>query len=33
LFDLGRKRADMFLCGHFDTIGKDSSTSIENRFL
>jgi NTE family protein len=33
LFELGRKRADVFLRDHFDTIGKDSSTSIEQRFL
>jgi NTE family protein len=33
LFELGRKRADAFLRGHFDEIGKDSSTSIEPRFL
>jgi NTE family protein len=33
LFDLGRKRADAFLRDHFDKIGKDSSTSIEQRFL
>lgn len=33
LFELGRKRADAFLRDHFDEIGKDSSTSIEQRFL
>ncbi len=33
LFELGRKRADAFLRDHFDKIGKDSSTSIEQRFL
>ena len=33
LFDLGRKRADAFLRDHFDKIGNDSSTSIEQRFL
>ena len=33
LFELGRSRADAFICEHFDTIGKDSSTSIEQRFL
>jgi len=33
LFELGRKRADAFLCDHFDKIGKDSSTSIQQRFL
>jgi NTE family protein len=33
LFALGRARADRFLRDHFDTIGKDSSTSIEQRFL
>jgi NTE family protein len=33
LFELGRKRADIFLRDHFDAIGKDSSTSIEQRFL
>jgi NTE family protein len=33
LFELGRKRAGAFLRDHFDKIGKDSSTSIEQRFL
>jgi NTE family protein len=33
LFELGRKRADVFLRDHFTTIGKDSSTSIQQRFL
>jgi NTE family protein len=33
LFELGRKRADAFLRDHFDKIGKESSTSIEQRFL
>jgi NTE family protein len=33
LFELGRTRADTFLRDHFDTIGKESSTSIEQRFL
>lgn len=33
LFELGRSRADAFLRDHFDKIGKDSSTSIEERFL
>jgi NTE family protein len=33
LFELGRTRADAFLRDHFDTIGKESSTSIEQRFL
>jgi NTE family protein len=33
LFDLGRKRADLFLCDHFDKIGRNSSISIEQRFL
>jgi NTE family protein len=33
LFELGRARADIFLRDHFDTIGKESSTSIEQRFL
>jgi NTE family protein len=33
LFELGRSRADMFLRDHFETIGKDSSISIERRFL
>ena len=33
LFELGRKRADAFLRDHFDKIGNDSSTSIEQRFL
>ncbi len=33
LFELGRKRADIFLSDHFDKIGRDSSTSIEQRFL
>jgi len=33
LFELGRQRADGFLSEHFDRIGKESSTSIEQRFL
>ena len=33
LFELGRSRADMFLQSHFDKIGRESSTSIEQRFL
>jgi NTE family protein len=33
LFELGRSRADAFLRDHFDKVGKDSSTSIEQRFL
>ena len=33
LFELGRQRADAFLSEHFDKIGKESSTSIEQRFL
>jgi NTE family protein len=33
LFELGRNRAGIFLRDHFDTIGKDSSISIEQRFL
>jgi NTE family protein len=33
LFELGRRRADVFLREHFDKIGKESSTSIEQRVL
>jgi NTE family protein len=33
LFGLGRKRGDAFIREHFDKIGKESSTSIEERFL
>ena len=33
LFELGRSRADMFLQSHFDKIGRELSTSIEQRFL
>lgn len=33
LFDLGRNRGDAFLREHFDKIGKESSTSIDQRFL
>jgi NTE family protein len=33
LFELGRSRADVFLKDHFDKIGWESSTSIEQRFL
>jgi NTE family protein len=33
LFELGRQRADAFLREHFDKIGEESSTSIEQRFL
>jgi NTE family protein len=32
-FELGRKRGDAFLREHFDKIGKESSTSIDQRFL
>ena len=33
LFELGRNRADVFLRDHFEKIGRESSTSIEQRFL
>jgi NTE family protein len=33
LFELGRERGDAFLNEHFDKIGWQSSTSIEQRFL
>jgi NTE family protein len=33
LFELGRERADVFLRDHFETLGKSSSISIEQRFL
>jgi len=33
LFELGRKRADDFLREHFDKLGNESSTMIEQRFL
>jgi NTE family protein len=33
LFELGRERGDAFLRDHFDKIGKESSTLIEQRFL
>jgi NTE family protein len=33
LFELGRKRAEAFLHEHFEKIGKESSISIEKRFL
>jgi NTE family protein len=33
LFELGRERGDAFLREHFDKIGKQSSTSIDQRFL
>jgi NTE family protein len=33
LFEMGRSRADVFLQDHFDRIGRESSTSIEQRFL
>lgn len=33
LFQLGRERGDAFLTKHFAKIGKESSTSIEERFL
>lgn len=33
LFELGRERGDVFLNQHFDKIGRESSTSIEQRFL
>ncbi|MCG3201763.1 MAG: hypothetical protein NFCOHLIN_01633 [Gammaproteobacteria bacterium] len=33
LFELGRQRSDAFLGQHFEKIGLESSTSIEQRFL
>lgn len=33
LFQLGRKRADIFLREQFDKIGREPSTNIESRFL
>jgi NTE family protein len=33
LFELGRKQADDFLRDHFDKIGTESSTALEQRFL
>ena len=33
LFELGRERGDSFLKEHFDQIGQESSTSIEERFM
>ena len=33
LYELGRRRADDFLSMHFDEIGKELSTSIEQHFL
>jgi NTE family protein len=33
LFEMGRSRANVFLEDHFDKIGRESSTSIEQRFL
>jgi NTE family protein len=33
LFELGRKRGDAFLREHYDKLGKESSTSIEEQFL
>ena len=33
LFQLGRERGDSFLERHFDKIGHEASTSIEERFL
>jgi NTE family protein len=33
LFELGRRRADLFLRDHFEAIGNRSSISIEKRFL
>jgi NTE family protein len=33
LFELGRKRGDVFLREHFDQLGNESSTSIEQRFI
>jgi NTE family protein len=33
LFELGRSRTEIFLRDHFDKIGKESSTSIDKRFL
>jgi NTE family protein len=33
LFELGRQRGDAFLREHFDKLGNESSTSIEQRFI
>lgn len=33
LFKLGRERGDAFLRAHFDKLGREASTSIEERFL
>lgn len=33
LFDLGRRHGEAFLAQHFEKIGRESSTSIEQRFL
>ena len=33
LFDLGREKGDEFLAQHFDKIGKESSTNIEEKFF
>ena len=33
LFELGRRRADIFLQNHFNKVGRELSTSIEQRFL
>jgi len=33
LFELGRERGDAFLRAHFDKLGREASTSIEERFL
>jgi hypothetical protein len=33
LFELGRDRGAAFLDEHFETLGRESSTSIERRFL
>jgi NTE family protein len=33
LRDLGRERADRFLNDHFDKIGRESSTKLEDKFL
>jgi NTE family protein len=33
LFDLGRNRAERFLGEHYDKLGRESSTSIEEKFL
>lgn len=33
LFELGRQRGEAFLSEHFDKIGRESSTSLDQRFL